>query len=87
MDRQESSLSWPRWQLAGLRVQAAMLRLSVVLKAGFRPDQPRVPRGRPDGGQWTRMPGYAQVHPSLAPQGRRRADQDWRALASDHARI
>lgn len=62
MDRQESSLSRPRWQLAGLRVQAAMLRLSVVLKAGFRPDQPRVPRGRPDGGQWTRMPGHAQVH-------------------------
>lgn len=25
-----------------------------VLNAGFRPDQPRVPAGNPDGGQWTR---------------------------------
>lgn len=62
MDRYECSLSQLRWQLAGLRVRAAMLRLSVAFKAGFRPDQPRLPQGRPDGGRWTRVPGYAQIH-------------------------
>ena len=61
MERHESSLSRLRWRLAGLRMQTAILRLSVVLKAGFRPDQPRVPRGQPDGGQWMRLPGYGQV--------------------------
>lgn len=25
----------------------------LAFKAGFRPGQPRVPRGNPDGGQWT----------------------------------
>lgn len=39
-----------------------MAHLSASLKAGFRPDQPRVPRGNPEGGQWTRAPGHAQVH-------------------------
>lgn len=62
MDRQETWQSPLRWRLASLRVRAAMLRLSIGVKAGFRPDQPRVPRGHPDGGQWTRTPGYAQVH-------------------------
>lgn len=62
MDRQETRQSPLRWRLASLRVRAAMLRLSIGVKAGFRPDQPRVPRGHPDGGQWTRTPGYAQVH-------------------------
>lgn len=62
MDRQECSLSRLGWQLASLRMQGALLRLSVIMKAGFRPEQPRVPGGRPDGGQWTRVPGYAQVH-------------------------
>lgn len=62
MERQETRKSSPRWQLASLRVCTAMLRLSIGVKAGFRPDQPRVPRGHPDGGQWTRTPGYAQVH-------------------------
>ena len=62
MERHEGNLSRLRWQLAGLRMQTAVLRFSVDLKAGFRPDQPRVPGGRPDGGQWTRVLGYAQVH-------------------------
>lgn len=62
MDRQETGQSPLRWRLASLRVQAALLRLSLGFKAGFRPDQPRVPRGQPEVGQWTRVPGYAQVH-------------------------
>jgi hypothetical protein len=33
-------------------LRAARLR-ELIRKAGFRPDQPRVPAGNPDGGQWT----------------------------------
>ncbi len=37
-----------------VRLIANVERLSSLLgKAGFRSDQPRVPRGNPDGGQWT----------------------------------
>ncbi len=46
---------------ATLRFHAAAIRLSLALKAGFRPQQPRVPRGNADGGQWTLVPGYARV--------------------------
>lgn len=62
MDAYEQGFSRLRWQLAGFRVQAAMLRFSASLKAGFRPEQPRVPRGQSEGGQWTLMPGYARIH-------------------------
>lgn len=34
------------------RIKAIALG-ALLRKAGFRPDQPRVPRGYPDGGQWT----------------------------------
>lgn len=47
---------------SGPGLQHAMARLAIALKAGFRPDQPRVPRGNPEGGQWTRGPGYGRVH-------------------------
>jgi hypothetical protein len=48
-------------ELAQLRCDVASLRLEWELakfasrgcKAGFNPDQPRVPAGNPDGGQWT----------------------------------
>ena len=49
-----------RWQLAALAFDAKMLRLGLALKANFDPNQPRVPAGRPDGGQWTRVEGYAR---------------------------
>jgi hypothetical protein len=47
--------------LASLKSSVAALRFQLVLcqfawrerKAGFDPNQPRVPRGQPDGGQWT----------------------------------
>lgn len=42
---------------AETRLERAMRRhgraLQVALKAGYRPDQPRVPKGNEDGGQWT----------------------------------
>jgi hypothetical protein len=48
-----------RWNLSALRVQVKLLRLAFLLrKANFNPDQPRVPAGNPDGGQWTKVPGW-----------------------------
>jgi hypothetical protein len=41
-----------RCKIAGLLVERALLRLSLVLKA-YSPDQPRVPAGSAEGGQWT----------------------------------
>jgi hypothetical protein len=42
------------WLLAALRVKLALMRFEELRrKAGFNPDQPRVPAGNPDGGQWT----------------------------------
>lgn len=39
---------------AALRRAFDEVKLALLLrKAGFNPDQPRVPRGDPDGGQWT----------------------------------
>lgn len=38
---------------AATRFEIALRRNDRALKAGFNPDQPRVPRGNPDGGQWT----------------------------------
>lgn len=37
---------------AAIAVEIRALALSLRLKAGFRVDQPRVPAGNPDGGQW-----------------------------------
>jgi hypothetical protein len=46
-----------RWLLAAEQVQEKGSRLALLLKANFSPAQPRVPRGNPDGGQWTRVGG------------------------------
>jgi hypothetical protein len=40
-----------RWLAAATRVELAMHRHMRALK--YNADQPRVPRGNPDGGQWT----------------------------------
>jgi hypothetical protein len=37
---------------AAITVEIRALAFSLRLKAGFRADQPRVPAGNPDGGQW-----------------------------------
>lgn len=42
-----------RYAIAANRVLLAGERFQRVLKAGFRPDEPRVPASNPDGGQWT----------------------------------
>ena len=42
-----------RYKNAAIRVEFAALRCMLALKAGFDPNQPRVPAGRREGGQWT----------------------------------
>jgi hypothetical protein len=47
-------LSRLRWQIAGNQMLLAWYRLEALLaKANFNPDQPRIPTGNADGGQWT----------------------------------
>ena len=36
-----------------LRLEFCFLKTELALRAGFNPNQPRAPRGNPDGGQWT----------------------------------
>lgn len=49
-----SDLAAYRSDLAALRFKLALIRYELLRrKAGFNPDQPRVPDGNPDGGQWT----------------------------------
>jgi hypothetical protein len=46
-----------RWEIAALRFQLALLRYTRQQKtlhpSHYDPTQPRVPKGNPDGGQWT----------------------------------
>ena len=44
-----------RWLAAATRFKLALRRHDRALKYGFSPDQPRVPRGSPNGGQWSRV--------------------------------
>jgi hypothetical protein len=41
-----------KWHVAAMRFEIAMRRHALALK-GFNPDQPRVPSGSSQGGQWT----------------------------------
>jgi hypothetical protein len=41
------------WLLRANVVEAKHAELVLAFKAGFNPNQPRVPSGNPDGGQWT----------------------------------
>ena len=42
-----------RRELAAINAELKFRRFLRLLKAGFNPSQPRVPRGNPGGGQWT----------------------------------
>jgi hypothetical protein len=46
-----------RSEVAAAEFLASAERLSRLLKANFNPNQPRVPAGNPDGGQWTSTGG------------------------------
>ena len=45
------------WLAHAANVEAKLRRLARVVKAKFNPNQHRVPRGNPDGGQWTSVGG------------------------------
>ena len=52
--RRERTCRDIKYQLAALRFETALIRHALVCrKAGFNPDQPRVPAGSREGGQWT----------------------------------
>jgi hypothetical protein len=55
----ESGLLRLKWLAAATRFELAMRRHDRALKYNFNPNQPRVPRGNPDGGQWTYVPGWS----------------------------
>jgi hypothetical protein len=56
----EATRTQVRLELASLRLELALLRLGERWrKANFNPNQPRVPAGNPDGGQWTSEGGGA----------------------------
>jgi hypothetical protein len=60
MFRSLNSVSIParlRFELAAMDMEVKLLRLRT--KAGFDPNQPRVPAGDPDGGQWTGVGGVS----------------------------
>jgi hypothetical protein len=46
-----------KWLVAAARFELALRRHDCVFKYSFNPDQPRVSRGSPDGGRWTRIAG------------------------------
>ena len=45
------------WLLHACVVEAKHAQLVLAFKAGFNPNQPRVPAGNPDGGQWSASGG------------------------------
>ena len=46
----EGGLLRLKWLAAATRFEIALVRHDRALKAGFDPNEPRVPRGNPDGG-------------------------------------
>ena len=53
LERAREHLLRLRSELLSLRAELKFRRFFCSLKAGFKPNQPRVPAGNPDGGQWT----------------------------------
>ncbi len=52
MSSSTTALLQAKWLITSCRVQVAFQRLRLSLRA-YHADQPRVPAGHPDGGQWT----------------------------------
>lgn len=55
----EINLARLKWHLAAHNFQRACNKFAAQLEHRYRPDQPRVPAGNPDGGQWTTDPRIA----------------------------
>ncbi|RDJ93507.1 hypothetical protein B4Q13_21440 [Lacticaseibacillus rhamnosus] len=62
----KQKISHLRWHIAGNRMLLAAYRLTALLrKANFNPNQPRVPAGSPEGGEWTDGSKRAAAPPVL----------------------
>jgi hypothetical protein len=59
----ESGILRLKWLAAATRFEIAMRNHDRALKAGYRSDQPRVPAGNSDGGQWINGGGGASRNP------------------------
>lgn len=66
LERRHSDLAEMRREFVGLQLDLAIIRLRCALARKYRPDQPRVPAGNPDGGRWALEQGR--------PSGRTRVD-------------
>ena len=60
---QRSTVLWPQADRALERFNLAYARYFGEDKAGFNPDQPRMPAGNPDGGQWSKEEGGGDAEP------------------------
>lgn len=67
--KQEPEISRLRFSIANLLFDLKLLNLGLHFKAGFRADQPRVPRGSPNGGQWTDGGGRLLLVSRRGPRG------------------
>jgi hypothetical protein len=47
------------YEISALQFELQLLRMQLLLKANFNPNQPRVPRGNRDGGRWARVGAHA----------------------------
>jgi hypothetical protein len=88
---QEYWARWRREELAALRRDVERLRGDIrtigrdfltlfpeeLRKAGFNPDEPRVPAGEPQGGQWTKDGGSGSWIDSVADWFRHTSDPEW----------
>jgi hypothetical protein len=74
MEKQNQPSKASRHALARIGVEAAAIRLSISLKYNPRwYQQPRVPRGNPDGGQWTLGGGLRSATSLILPALKRGA--------------
>lgn len=63
-------------QIYGLLISVddAELKPSIALKAGFNPDEPRVPKGQPHAGEWTTGGGQEADEQVAVPMNRNKDD-------------
>jgi hypothetical protein len=69
-------------------VEEKLRNLQRAVKANFDPNQPRVPRGNPDGGQWTGTGGGGErTRIAQMPRGSRRIGSDAEGTPDQEARL
>jgi hypothetical protein len=69
----EADIDASRRLLAVLRREVSDIR-RILHERKYRPDQPRVPAGNPDGGQWTFEDGHSSETELLSAASRKRGD-------------